>query len=350
MTLVEIIDSEPPFLEHDLKDVEFQLGVKLPGDYLDFVRRYNGGRISGRAFRIKNEKGLDETYDTLLNLSTLYSIQRTFLSQVYVETFESMYVSREEWKRWKDAIPEKYFPLVVFGQSDMYWLYSISCSKETYGQIVIFYPTELSLCGIADSFASLLSSLEYDAETLYDTNSVQEPWKAAEVGNWNLLEEYLGNGLDVNATDSESKFEPSLLSAAAAGMRHEVVKKLIDLGADPNQPSKKRGQTPMHFGIECRDVFQTLHESGGDINAMDEFGMTPAHRALGLPSTFLYLIQNGADLSLRTSEGKSVMDFMKSSASRPEVEGGQLPQKIVRHMKRLNMDLGVLSDFQPIED
>ena len=82
------------------------------------------------------------------------------------------------------------------------------------------------------------------------------------------------------------------LHLAAAGYRIEIVNHLLKAGADPNAATNHRRSTPLHYAadgsINCPawdekrqlKTIGRLLEAGANINAQDQNGATPLHRAV----------------------------------------------------------------------
>src|SRR2546421_664509 len=82
------------------------------------------------------------------------------------------------------------------------------------------------------------------------------------------------------------------LHLAAAGYRVELVKILVQAGADPNSAGNHRQSSPLHYAADGyitgpvwdakRQVktLQCLLEAGAHVNAADKNGATPLHRAV----------------------------------------------------------------------
>jgi ankyrin repeat protein len=111
-------------------------------------------------------------------------------------------------------------------------------------------------------------------------------------GHWQLVKFLIENGANVNAGDRETGETPlhSALSQRERLRHNQVVKVLLAAGADPNKATKKnkptgsfmrdcrtKGETPLHraaaFGDE--QAVQMLVDAGAKLDALDMNGETP---------------------------------------------------------------------------
>jgi ankyrin repeat protein len=147
----------------------------------------------------------------------------------------------------------------------------------------------------------------------------------ARVGKLLKSDPRLATGLIATARLYQSKIVhwiyigDTALHLAAAGYRIEIVRLLLDAGADPNSAKNHRQSGPLHYAadghISCPvwnaerqvETIQCLLEAGADINAQDKNGATPLHRAVRTRSAAAVkcLLKAGSDAKLKNKPGST---------------------------------------------
>jgi len=120
------------------------------------------------------------------------------------------------------------------------------------------------------------------------------------------------------------------LHLAAAGHRVELVRVLLDAGADPNSARNHRKSGPLHYTADGyvngrawnpkRQVqtIQTLLEAGADISAQDKNGATPLHRAVRTrcADAVQFLLEHGSDAKLKNKPGSTPFHLAAQNTGR----------------------------------
>jgi ankyrin repeat protein len=120
------------------------------------------------------------------------------------------------------------------------------------------------------------------------------------------------------------------LHLAAAGYRVEIVRRLLESGADPNSMLNHRESSPLHYAADtclrsrvwnaARQVatIRCLLEAGARINAQDKNGATPLHRAVRTrgADAVRCLLDAGCDPLLRNKPGSTVFHLAVQNTGR----------------------------------
>jgi uncharacterized protein len=111
----------------------------------------------------------------------------------------------------------------------------------------------------------------------------------------------------------------SPLGLAAFFKRPEVVRYLLDAGADPSHASRQGGFTPLHSaeatdaGAVDVEIVRLLLAKGADPNARSQSGSTALHTVgfTGDRASLELLMKHGADPALKNNEGKTAADIAR---------------------------------------
>jgi uncharacterized protein len=109
----------------------------------------------------------------------------------------------------------------------------------------------------------------------------------------------------------------SALGLAAFFKRREVVRYLLEAGADPLPASRQGGFTPLHSAVATDagagdiEIVRMLLEKGADPNAKSQSGSTPLHTVAftGDRASLGLLLKHGADPAIRSADGKTARDI-----------------------------------------
>jgi ankyrin repeat protein len=205
----------------------------------------------------------------------------------------------------------------------------------------IFYLVLLSfLVGCSDDIHSAakrgdvqaVRKLLAEGSDLAALNKDSKPvlWMAVRGGNIEVVRLLLDAGADPSLQDPRVgtplhlayRLDETPIWQAVRRRRVSVVRLLLDRGADPNHVWAD-GSTVLHMagGMGNREMVTILIQAGMNVNACDNYGRTPLYRAASvfLVTKFGFkandgmtlLVEHGADLYHRDKNGETPLEYVR---------------------------------------
>jgi ankyrin repeat protein len=172
-----------------------------------------------------------------------------------------------------------------------------------------------------DGLSPLLVALYYGKSDIATAILRRGPeltlFEAAAAGDAARVRELVGRDRAQSNSVAPDGFSP--LGLAAFFKRREVVRYLLEMGADPSRASGQGGFTPLHSAVATdagsRDIeiVRMLLDKGGDPNARSQSGSTPVHTVAFTSDreSLDLLLQHGADPAIKNNDGKTAADIAK---------------------------------------
>ncbi|MBO9496785.1 ankyrin repeat domain-containing protein [Thalassotalea sp. G20_0] len=153
---------------------------------------------------------------------------------------------------------------------------------------------------------------------------------AAREGCWELVEFLLDKGAKVN---TEINIKGTALHLAVLQGRPDIIKMLMNHGANINVRNHHKGKSVLHFAARLGrpEIIEQLIDHGADISARDNKGKTVLHDAArqDQPDIIEQLRNYGADINARDNKGRMLLHLVAAS--------GQ--QAILDKLLQLNVDV-----------
>lgn len=162
------------------------------------------------------------------------------------------------------------------------------------------------------------------AERLRALRSPVDIFEAAAAGDAVRVRELIARDPGSVNAYAEDGFQP--LGLAAFFKRPDVVRVLLDAGADPNAVSRNAMKvTPLHSAVADDGhgaIARMLLAAGADPNVRQRHGWTPLHGAaqMGDVELLRLLLEKGADASAANDEGKTALVIASERGHRAALE------------------------------
>ena len=154
-------------------------------------------------------------------------------------------------------------------------------------------------------------SSAYAGQTGYDKGKAEEAINAISSGNLKHAKELVNAGLPATA---QGGYGVTLLFAAAQESREEMVRFLIERGADPNRIAVY-GQSAMHAALDHPELLKVMIDLGGDRNLASKDGETLLMTATAgsRPESVRALLELKADPLLTDRNGRNALFYAMSN-------------------------------------
>jgi ankyrin repeat protein len=198
-------------------------------------------------------------------------------------------------------------------------IYDLLKNKLT-DQLVDILKKDPSLLSFRDSRGATILMLAFYFRNSDLSNyilSVRKPidiFEASIAGDIESTRKFLSqNRADLNKHSADGF---TALGFACFFDRPIVARYLLTEGADPNIPSSNSFKVaPLHSSVAAKslEITRMLLDNGARPNVMQQNDVTPLHEAAhnNSPTIAQALLNAGADKTLKTTDGKTAMDYAK---------------------------------------
>ena len=290
-------DSYDPISESDLRQLEDDVGARLPADYRAFLLEHNGGDFPFEVATTSDSS--DPRYTTI---GYFYGINTGDSSDLLATN------------RLIDHLPSGF--LAIGGDSCGDQICVVGTGRQA-GSIWAWdheeehsdhWPPRDSH-RVADNFTDLYKRLCYDS---YQTDVCWEEtipaFMAAERGDSETLLSILNQGFEIEACNGTGA---TLLNCAAAARQSQIVQLLLERGASVDSRDLT-DSTPLLWAARTHslDSAKLLVAAGADLEATDIDGNTPLLAGVLVDYRVpLFLVSQGANVNARNNEGDSPLDL-----------------------------------------
>lgn len=318
--------------EAALTALEARLGVRLPGEYRGFLKRFNGGAPRPARFRLRDDNGSGMKCEVKRFLAV--GGESSFGEDTHVEG------ARDRLADW--GLPRRMLPIASVDDEVEGGLLCLSLRGKDRGRVSYYAPTD----GGDSTTHPVAKSLSRFFERLIRNKDTTPVWvRAIEDDD----PEALGALLAGRGTLKKRYRGRGPLQIAVAEGKLRVVRWFLDQGASPEAAfrlSLEAGQPEVMLEILGREEFRPavpasalggfffadavwrgadlvgrLINLGADVNAADRSGQTPLMTAAqhGTPEVVELLLRRGARANLWNQRGETALHRAVFSTSRPEM-------------------------------
>lgn len=180
--------------------------------------------------------------------------------------------------------------------------------------------------GLSPTLVALYHGKNDIAKALLARGPKLNAFEAAAAGDAKRVRDLVGLDRDLANAVSPDGF--SALGLAAFFKRREVVRYLLEMGADPRPASRQGGFTALHSAVATDagdvdvEIVRLLLDKGANPNAKAQSGSTPLHTVgfTGDGESLRLLLKHGADRTIKNSDGKTAADVARERGHRKVAE------------------------------